>query len=80
MKQNHSILYYNLMTTGALNEHIADVKCKAESMFQSLVKSFAEQENVTEKMKSSTPMEWVQKMNNVRIRAIEIVNTEVIFV
>lgn len=52
---------------------------QAENMFQGLVKSFAEQENVTEKMKAFAPMEWVWKMNNIRNSAAEIVNTELIF-
>ena len=80
MKQNHRILYYNLLTAGTLTEHLAEVDSQAESMFQTLVKSLAEKENVTEKMKANTPMEWVQKMNNIRSRAAEIVYAEVIFV
>lgn len=80
LKQNHRIRYYNLLTAGTLNEHTADIDRQAEHMFQSLVKSLAEKENATEKMKANAPMEWVQKMNNIRNRAIEIVNAEVIFV
>ena len=52
----------------------------AERMFQSLVSALSEQENVTEKLKATAPMEWVQKMNNIRNRAAEIVNSELIFV
>ncbi len=68
------------MTAGTLNEHLADVDQQAERLFQSLVSVLAEQENVTEKLKADRPMEWVQKMNNIRNRAIEIVNSELIFV
>ena len=53
---------------------------QADIMFQSLVKSFAEQENITEQMKSECSMEWVKKMNNIRNRAAEIVNAEMIYV
>ena len=49
-------------------------------MFSQLVKSLAEKENITEKLKADNPMIWVQKMNNIRNRAMEIVNNEVIFV
>lgn len=49
-------------------------------MFQSLVKSLSEQENVTEKLKANRPMEWVQKMNNIRNRAAEIINSELIYI
>ena len=80
LRQNHRILYCNLLTAGTLTEHLAEVDSQAESMFQTLVKSLAEKEDVTEKMKANTPMEWVQKMNNIRSRAAEIVYAEVIFV
>lgn len=80
LKQNHRVRYYNLLTAGTLNEHIADIDRQAERMFQSLVKSLAEKENVTEKMKANVPMEWVRKMNSIRNRATEIVNSELIFV
>ncbi|MFR1608163.1 MAG: TnpV protein [[Ruminococcus] torques] len=80
LKQNHRILYYNLLTSETLNEHIAEVDRQAENMFQSLVKSLSEKENVTEKMKANVPMEWIQRMNNIRSRAAEIVYAEVIFI
>lgn len=80
LKQYHKIRYYNLLTAGTLNEHLSEVDKQAEWMFQSLVSVFAEQENVTEKLKAVSSMEWVQKMNNIRNRAVEIVNSELIFV
>lgn len=52
LKQNHHIRYYNLLTTGKLNEHITDIDYRSKSMFQSLVNALAKQENVTEKLKS----------------------------
>ena len=80
LKQCHRIRYYNLLTAGTLNEHLAEIDHQAERMFQSLVKSLSEQENVTEKLKTDRPMEWVQKTNSIRNRATEIVNNELIFV
>ena len=68
------------MTAGTLNEHLADVDQQAERMFRSLVSTLSEQKNVTEKLKANRPMEWVQKMNSIRNRAVEIVNSELIFV
>ena len=62
------------------NEHLAEIDHQAERMFQSLVKSLSEQENVTEKLKANRPMEWVQKMNNIRNRAAEIINSELIYI
>ena len=80
LKQHHRIRYYNLLTAGKLNEHLAEIDHLAELMFQSLVNAISEQENVTEKLKADDPMEWVKKMNNIRNRAAEIVNSELIFV
>ena len=80
LKQHHRIRYYNLLTSEKLYPYLEDIEEQAEKMFSELVKSFAEKENVTEKLKSDSPMLWVQRMNNIRNRAMEIVNSEVIFV
>ena len=80
LKENHRIIYYNYLTKGTLNKHLKEIDTRAEEMFQQLVKSLAEKENVTESLKAKDMMLWVQKMNNIRNRANEIVNTEVIFV
>ena len=80
LKQHHRIRYYNLLTAGILNEHLAEIDHQAERMFHSLVAVLSEQENVTEKLKADAPMECVKKMNNIRNRAAEIVNSELIFV
>ena len=78
--QHHRIWDYNLLTAGTLNEHLKEVDHQAERMFQSLVSALSKQENVTEKLKANRPMEWMQKMNSIRNRASEIVNSEWIFV
>ena len=80
LKQHHRIRYYNLLTSERLYHYLADIEEQAEAMFTHLVKSFAERENVTEKLKADNHMLWVQEMNNIRNRAMEIVNSEVIFV
>ena len=80
LKQHHRIRYYNLLTTERLYPYLADIEEQAQTMFSQLVKSFAEKENITEKLKSDNPMLWVQKMNSIRNRAMEIVNSKVIFV
>lgn len=80
LKQYHKIRYYNLLTSGTLNGHLAEVDQQAERMFQLLVSVLSKQENVTEELKAKHPMEWVQKMNNIRNRAAEIVNSELIFI
>ena len=79
LKQNHKVFYYNLLTSGKLNSYLADIEQHAQYLFLRLVKELAEKENVTEKLKSTDMMLWVQKMNNIRNRATEIVNEQVIY-
>lgn len=79
LKQHHKVLYYNLLTSGKLNSYLADVEQQAQDLFLRLVKELAEQGNVTEELKSTDMMLWVQKMNNIRNRATEIVNADLIY-
>ena len=79
LKQNRKVLYTNLLTTGKLNDHLTEIDKQAEDMFLRLVKEMAEREGVTEKLKADNQMEWVDRMNNIRSRATEIVNAELIF-
>ena len=78
IKQHRKILYINLLTSGKLNEHLADLDKQAENMFFRLVKQMAEREGVTEKLKADNQMEWVARMNNIRSRVTEIVNHDII--
>lgn len=79
LKQNHKVSYYNLLTSGKLNSYLADIEKQAKKMFSELIKSLAEKENVTEELKATDMMLWVQKMNNIRNRAMETVNEQVIY-
>ena len=79
LKQHHKILFYNLLTSGKLRSHLADVEEEAQSLFLRLVKEYAEREGVTEQLKAENPTEWVQKMNNIRSRAAETVYADLIF-
>ncbi|MCD7872227.1 MAG: TnpV protein [Clostridiales bacterium] len=79
LKQNHKILYYNLLTSGKLRSHLADVEEEAQTLFLRLVKQYAEREGLTEQLKAENPTEWVQKMNNIRNRAAETVCADLIF-
>jgi len=80
LKQHHKVLYYNLLTTGKLYSHLADIEEQAQQLFLRLVKELAEKEGVTEQLKAKNAMLWVRKMNNIRNRAAEMVNNEVIYV
>ena len=79
LKQNHKVRYYNLLTSGKLNSYLADIEQQAKNLFSRMVTDFAEKENVTEELKSTDMMLWVQKMNNIRNRATEIVNADIIY-
>lgn len=79
LKHHHKILYYNLLTSGKLHDHLADVEEEAQKLFFRLVKGLSDKEGVTEKLKAESPMEWVRKMNNIRSRVTEIVLKEVVF-
>lgn len=79
MKSCHQVLYYNLLTSGKLYNYIADVDKRSQILFNQTVKSLAEQEQVTEKLKAENMMLWVRKRNIIRSRATEIVNEQVIY-
>jgi hypothetical protein len=79
IKQHRKAFYTNLLTSGKLSSYLADIDRQAEEMFSRLVKQLAEREGVTEKLKAENQMEWVARMYNIRSRAIEVVNTELIY-
>ena len=79
LKHSRKVLYYNLLTSGKLRSHLADVEEEAQSLFLRLVKEYAEREGVTEKLKAEKPMKWAGKINTLREATVEIVNAEVIF-
>ncbi len=79
LKNYRKVLYYNLLTSGKLHSHLADTEEQAQQLFSRLVKQYAEKESVTEQLKATDQMKWVQKMNNIRNCATEVVNCELIF-
>ena len=80
LKQHHRILYYNLLTSGKLNAHLAEIDRQAEEMFLRLVKQMAEREGVTEQLKAENQTEWVRRMNSIRSGVAEIVYTDLIYI
>lgn len=76
LKHHHKVLYYNLLTSGKLHSHIADVEKQAQDLFSRLVKEYAEKEGITEQLKSDDQIAWVRQMNNIRSRAIEVISKE----
>ena len=79
LRENHRVLYANLITSGKLVAYLDDIEQQATAIFLRLVKELAEKENVTEELKATDQMLWVQKMNNIRNRATEIVNAVLIY-
>ena len=80
LKKHRRVRYYNLLTAGALNSYLTEIELQAQALFNDIVMRLSEEENVTENLKATDPMEWVKRSNNIRNRATEIVNAEVIFV
>ena len=79
LKQYHKVRYYNLLTNGKLNDYLADICNQAEKLFFRLVKQMAKAEGINEQLKAADFMAWISKMNNIRNRAIETVNSEIIY-
>ena len=73
------MVYISLLTSGKLNRYLADINEQAENMLCRLVKKMVAKENVTEQLKAENQMLWVQLMNNIHNRAMEVVNSEIIY-
>lgn len=80
LKQNHKLLYYNLLTSDKLNSYLADIEQQAQDLFLRLVKDLTEQENITEHFKATNMLAWVQVMNNISNRAREIVYKKIVYI
>ena len=78
LKQHRKTVYTELLTSGKLNGYLSDIDKQAEDKFFRLVKQMAEREGVAERLKAENQMEWVRQMNNLRSRASEIINSNLI--
>ena len=79
LKEHHRVLYYNLLTTGTLDGHLADIEEQAQELFLRLVERYADAEGVTEEVKANDPQSWGRKMNSIRNRANETVMQEIVY-
>ncbi len=79
IRKHKTSLYAELLTTGKLNDYLADLNEQAEELFSRLVKQLAEKESVTEALKAENQMLWVQKMNSIRNTAMEVVSNDLIY-
>lgn len=79
LQEHKRATYTTLLTSGKLNGYLADIDKQAEEMFSRLVEQTAEREGVTEQLKSDNQLEWGRRINNIRNRAIEIINNDLIY-
>ena len=79
LKEHHRVLYYNLLTAGVLDGHLADIEEQVQELFSRMVKQHAVADGVTEALKADDPQSWVRKMNGIRNRANEIVMQEIVY-
>ena len=79
LKHHRKVLYYNLLTSGKLHSHLADIEEQAQDLFSRLIKEFAEKEGITEQFKANDQIKWVQRMNNIRERVKEVVLEHICF-
>lgn len=80
LKHYRKVLYYNLLTSGKLHSHLADVEEQAQELFNRLTIDLAVKEGITEQLKAANQMKWVQEMNSIRERVTEAVYSDVVFV
>lgn len=79
LKENHKVIYYNLLTGGKLNSYLHDIDIRAKEQYDILVKQFAESQGVNEQLKAENQMLWVQKMSNIANQAREVIYNEIIY-
>lgn len=80
LKEHKQLVYLNLLTSGRLNEYLVSIDGQAEDMFSWLVKEYADRQGVTEQLKEENQLEWVGRMNNIRVCVREVVEKEMIYV
>lgn len=80
LKHHRKVLYYNLLTSGKLHSHLADIEEQAQELSNRFTTDITHKEGITEQLKATDQMKWVQRMNNIRERVIETVYFDVVFV
>ena len=80
LKQEHPARYSSLILTGKLWTYLADLNEQAEERLDLIIEQMKAAEEVTEELKARNQLEWVGRMNNIRNRAEEIINSELIYI
>ena len=79
LQEHRKITYTNLLTSGKLNKHLAEIQQTAQRRMEEIVAQMAKAQGVTEELKASDQMKWVQMMNNLQNAAEETVLAELIY-
>lgn len=79
LKENHRVIYYNLLTSGKLNSYLHNIDVRSTEMYDNLVSQLAEKQSITEQLKAENQVLWVQKINNIANHVRKIVNNEIIY-
>ena len=79
LKEYRRSVYLNLLTSGRLNDYLADIEEQAQERFERVVEQMKQEQGITEQLKAENQMEWVGRMNNVQACAREIVDKEMIY-
>lgn len=80
LKENHRIIYYDLLTKGKLNSYLHSIDIRAKEQYDLLIKQLAENQGITEKLKNGHQIQWVQSMNNISNQAREIISDNLIYI
>lgn len=79
LKTQREAIYTALLLSGKLDSHLSEIDVQAEAMFFQLVEQLAKQEGITEQLKAKNQIEWVQRMNNIRNRAEDVVQDKLLY-
>lgn len=79
LKEYRRGTYINLLTSGRLNTYLAEIDKQAQERFERLVEGMKQAQGITEQLKAENQLEWLQRLNNIRTCAKEIVEKEIIF-
>ena len=79
LKEYRRGVYLNMLTSGRLNDYLADIEEQAQKRFERIVEQMKQAQGITEQLKAENQMEWVARMNNIQVCAREIVNKEMIY-
>ena len=80
LKHHRKVMYYNLLTSGKLHSHLANIEEQSQELFARLITDLATKEGITEQLKATDQIKWVQRMNKIRERVMEMVYTDVVYV